>query len=91
MGRNTTKRRASVNDDSGSEVGAPVAKKSKSGPSSSQISDVLKDDDGNPFWQVCDIPPLDFVPESVTSLTLPHYSCPRVAESPSLNSKRPFM
>ncbi|KEZ45245.1 hypothetical protein SAPIO_CDS2719 [Scedosporium apiospermum] len=46
------KRRASIDDDSGSEVGAPVAKKSKSGPSSSRISDIHKDDDGNPFWQL---------------------------------------
>jgi len=61
------KRRASIDDDSGSEVGAPVAKKSKSGPSSSRISDIHKDDDGNPFWQVCGLPPLYIVYGSTAS------------------------
>ncbi|PKS05850.1 hypothetical protein jhhlp_007679 [Lomentospora prolificans] len=52
MGRNTMKRRAGVDDDSGSEAGVPVAKKSRSGPSPNSIGGASKDDEGNPFWEL---------------------------------------
>ncbi|SPO06719.1 related to RNA polymerase II transcriptional coactivator [Cephalotrichum gorgonifer] len=54
MARNTMKRRASIDDDSGSEAGAPLAKKPKSGltATATPTQGSLRDDDGNAYWEL---------------------------------------
>ena len=51
-GRAMKRRAASEDEDSGSEAGAPVAKKSKSGPTATSVLGTLQDDDGNAYWPV---------------------------------------
>lgn len=46
------KRRANEDEDSGSEAGGLVSKKSKSGPTETSMPGSFEDDEGNTYWQV---------------------------------------
>ncbi|KAL2109923.1 hypothetical protein VUR80DRAFT_1854 [Thermomyces stellatus] len=52
MTRKTMKRRANEDEDSGSEAGGLVSKKSKSGPTETSMPGSFEDDEGNTYWQL---------------------------------------